>query len=133
MKTLSKLSLVFLLLTGMAACEKEPEPSPNMREEYLGVWQVLESEGQFAPQSYSVEIIEGQSPDAIIIKGLYDYDSLSIKGRVDGYYMEIPLQQLLQFSFWGQGQANADFDQISIHFKVQDPIGIDSVKAILTR
>lgn len=127
-------SAALLVSAGLVACEKDMnDPDPTMREEYLGQWQVFESAGQFAPQSYAVEIVPTSAFNGIRIRGLYDYDSLSAEATVSGHYMDIPKQQFLQFSVWGEGQANADFDQITIHFMIQDPAGIDSVKAILTR
>ena len=132
LKYLGLLSLAFMFIL---ACEpdEDPDDPAGLRDEYLGKWNVQETYGWNAPQSYTVNISEGAEADQIIINGLYNQPQAAVKAAVDGLNINIPQQTTAEIDFWGSGQANADFDQISLNFYANDGAGLDSVKAVLTR
>ncbi len=133
MRLIKKISLLATVALVAIACEKDIINDTDTRDQYLGTWDVLETEGWSAPQNYSVEITAGAEADDIVIKGIYHIDQLSVEGYVAGYYLTIPEQSMLGFTIAGSGQTNRDFDQITIDFTVDDGGSTDQVKAVLTR
>ncbi len=132
MKSILRISLIVALFSLIVvSCEDEPLPEDNFQDQFVGKWSVLEKTGINAPQSYVVEIVRGGSQNEIFIKGLYNNPFIQVKAELFGLELEIPFQTSDSISFVGSGQANIDFNQITIDFTANDGSGDDKVKAIL--
>ncbi|MDZ7848903.1 MAG: hypothetical protein U5L96_20460 [Owenweeksia sp.] len=127
---------IFFLVAAMAtlnlACEVDPDVPENLRDEYLGQWDVNETTGWDAPQFYPVNIKAGTADDVIIIEQLYNVSGTQVRAMVSGFNLNIPLQTSQGIEFKGDGQANSDFDQLSINFTANDGTGPDDIEAVLT-
>lgn len=133
MKQLGRILFCTLLVSAVfVACEEDPDEDIDFRDEYLGSWNANETTGWNAPQFYTVEITRGTSSNDIVIEGLYNNADVEILATVNGFQMSIPTQTSNDIEFSGSGQANADFDQITINFTANDGSGNDEVKAVLT-
>lgn len=132
-KKLQHLGFVLAAALLVVACEPDEDEDVILRDEYLGTWNVNETTGWNAPQFYTVQITEGNDENDILINGLYNISGTRVRASTDGYQLSIPQQSSENIQFSGSGQANADFDQLSISFFANDGSGVDSVDAILTR
>lgn len=125
--------MALLLGTVLTSCEEDDDINDvNLRDDYLGTWNANETTGWNAPQFYSVEINRGAASDEILIEGLYNNPDIEVAATVSGFDLSIPSQTSDSIQFSGSGQANADFDQITINFTANDGTGNDEVKAVLT-
>lgn len=123
-------SAALFLLQG---CVPDGDGTLFLREDYLGTWDVHETEGNFAPQYYSVDIIAGPGEDDIIISRLYNASGTRVEVIVNGPNLSIPTQQTAGISFSGSGSANSDLTRIDLSFTANDGTGNDQVRAELTR
>lgn len=121
------------LLLGLMSCADENKPSDpgSVQDRYLGVWNVTENTGNNAPQFYTVEILAGADVNTILIEDLYNDADVQVEADIQGTQITIPMQSTVGYTFSGDGSANADFDQISLSFTVNDGTGDDNVEAIL--
>ena len=69
MKFLYTVLLSLLLLA--TSCVEETDPT-NAREDFLGSWTCNEYEGDFAPQTYNVDVLPNGGGNGVIIRGLYN-------------------------------------------------------------
>lgn len=128
-----------LYLTGiffalvLAGCEKDLPTDQNLRDDYLGDWNVNETTGVNAPQFYEVTAVKGSAPDELIFEGLYNFPQTEVLATADGFQLSIAQQSSQGITFSGSGQANADFDQVTLNFVADDGTGKDTVKAVLVR
>ena len=125
----SMLALVFFL----GACAEDSE-TLDLRENWVGHWTCSEIEGDFAPQTYPVEIIEKIGPSYVAIKGLYNQgQSFTVEADVDGYFIEILSQNVQNIDISGNGSLDNHDGEITLFFTADDGSGEDAVKAILRR
>lgn len=131
------LTRLILILAGSVilvnSCVPDDDDGIILRDDYLGIWDVNETAGNFAPQFYSVEITEGPGEDEIFIEGLYNVPGTQVRANVSGPVLSIPLQQTGGISFSGSGNATSDLSRINLNFTANDGTGTDQVVAILTR
>ncbi len=125
------LFLSFSLL--IISCEKDDPADENLRNEYIGTWDVTENTGINAPQVYSVSIVKGSTPDELVIEGFYNFPQAEVMARVNGFSFSIPQQTSQGINFSGSGQANGDFDRLEVDFIANDGTGNDSVNAVFQR
>lgn len=115
------------------SCVPDDDDSIILRDDYLGIWNVNETAGNFAPQFYSVEITQGPGEDEIFIEGLYNVPGTQVRANVSGPVLMIPQQQTAGISFSGSGTAVSDLNRIDLSFTANDGTGADQVRAVLTR
>lgn len=123
--------LTLLLVVVSCAEENDPNDPGSIQDQYLGVWNVTENTGNNSPQFYTVEILAGADENSIVIEDLYNDADVQVSANIQGTQISIPLQNTAGYTFSGNGSANADFDQISLSFTVNDGSGDDNVEAIL--
>ena len=114
------------------SCVPDDDDGIILRSDYIGIWDVNETEGNFAPQFYSVNISAGTGEDEIVISGLYNTPGTQVQASINGPSISIPSQQTGGISFSGSGQANDGLTRIDLSFTANDGTGNDQVKAVLT-
>ena len=88
---LSRLSLAVLLIA-FVSCVDDSDLYDN-REFWIGSWTCSEIEGDFAPQTYPVEIVERVVLTEVGIKGLYNQGlSFTVIAEISGDNLVIPTQ-----------------------------------------
>jgi len=122
-----------ILAAGMlgVGCIEDPD-IVNMetdRSQYLGTWEVTESEGFSAPQKYSLVISADTGAKGIILEGLYNIPGTRVRASVQGRDLNIPNQESEGIQFFGYGKASAAFDRIDLNFTANDGSGPDQVEA----
>lgn len=128
-----KLIAVGLLSLLFLSCVKD-DSSDYSYIDWVGMWTCNEFEGDFAPQTYDVEIVERVSNNAVSIKGLYNQGALFVvEGVVDGNALDIPLQTVDGITIAGSGNLNGTADQVNLDFMVDDGSFTDEVQARLVR
>lgn len=134
MKSLSRLIVLLGLgLLLITACEPDNNTDIFLRDDYLGIWDVNETAGNFAPQFYMVTISAGPGEDDIYIQRLYNTPGTEVLTVVNGPSLSIPSQQTGGITFSGSGLADAGLTSISLTFTANDGTGNDQVRAVLTR
>ena len=113
------------------ACVKD-SLHEDARDNWVGSWTCNEIQGDFAPQSYQVEIIERIDFTHVSIKGLYNQGyGFTVDAEVEGSLIEIPTQEFDVFTISGNGSL--DNDVITLYFAIDDGSGNDNVTAKLYR
>lgn len=128
-------SLILAAAIFMSSCEDDNPPGGNTNyiDSFIGTWSVSETTGNNAPQFYNVLITRGSSDAQIRIEGLYNEPGVNVFASINGFSITIPQQSIGGIDFAsGTGQANANFDQITLDFVANDGTGDDQVSAILT-
>ncbi len=134
MKGLLKLGLIAFAIQLLAvSCAEDEDDDINFIGEYTGNWQCREETGLNAPQIYQVNISRGANDQQIVINGLYNISGTRVQANLSGFSFSIPQQTTSGVSFSGSGNADAEFQQITINFTANDGTGNDQVKAVLTR
>ena len=134
MRKLLKLGLAATLLSIMVvSCAEDDDDDINFIAEYTGTWDCNEKTGINAPQIYKVNIQRGSSDQEIIINQLYNLSNTAVRASINGFSLNIPQQTSGGVSFSGSGNADADFQQISLNFTANDGSGNDQVSATLSR
>ncbi len=117
----------------IGACADDTE-TLDMRQNWVGLWTCVEVEGDFAPQTYTVEIIEKIDPGHVSIKGLYNQgQQFTVEADVDGFFIDIPTQTVDDFEISGNGNLDDQGDLVTLFFSANDGSGVDAVKAFLRR
>ena len=126
------LSLVILAAL-FTACVEETDPT-NAREDFLGNWTCNEYEGDFAPQTYNVEVTPFGSGSQVRIYGLYNQgSSFVLSGSVSGKTIYIDNQTVVGITISGYGNINNNLDRVDVTFSANDGSGTDNVKATWLR
>ena len=124
------LSSIILLFT---ACVEETDPT-NAREDFLGNWTCNEYEGDFAPQTYNVEVLPYGSGNEVRIWGLYNQgNSFVLTGSVSSKTIYIDNQTVNGITISGYGNINNNLDRVDVVFSANDGSGTDNVKATWLR
>ena len=127
---LSKFSLAVLLIASVS-CVDDSQLYDN-REFWVGSWTCSEIEGDFAPQTYPVEIVERVVLTEVGIKGLYNQGlSFTVIAEISGDNLVIPTQIVDDIQIAGSG--NLENEEITLYFDADDGSGVDNVKAMLVR
>ena len=130
---MKRLLLILISFAAIHACTPESDPD-NAREDFLGDWTCNEYEGDFAPQTYNVEILASGTGKSVLIVGLYNQGSnFVLSGYVDGRTLFINTQTVDGFNIGGSGNMANSFDRIELSFTADDGSGSDNVKATLLR
>ena len=126
------LSLAILAIV-FTACVEETDPN-NAREDFLGNWTCNEYEGDFAPQTYNVEVLATGSGNDVIIRGLYNQGTgFDVAASVSGSNIDIPTQTEDGFTLAGFGTINDNLNRVELTFTADDGSGPDNVKATWLR
>ncbi len=132
-KRISRILIVTITsLLVLKACVPDNDAGVIFRDDYLGIWDVNETEGAFAPQFYVVTITAGPGEDDILISGLYNTPGTEVLVTVNGPSLNMPSQQSAGIMFSGSGLADNDLSSIALEFTANDGTGNDQVKAVLT-
>ena len=130
---MKRLFLILLSFAALHACTIESDPD-NAREDFLGDWTCNEYEGDFAPQTYNVEILAIGSESSVRIIGLYNQgNNFALSGYVQGSTLFITTQTVDGIAIAGSGIMANSFDRIDLNFTADDGSGGDNVKANLLR
>ena len=126
--------LIFLLLgTTVIACVEETDPN-NAREDFLGNWTCNEYEGDFAPQTYNVEVLATGNGNDVVIRGLYNQGTgFDLVASVSGSNIDIPTQEEAGFIVAGFGTINNNLNRVELSFSVDEGGLVDNVKATWLR
>jgi hypothetical protein len=111
------------------SCVDETDLS-NDREDFLGFWTCNEFEGDFAPQTYTIEIYASGSGNDVRIEGLYNQgNNFIVSGEVSGQTLFIDQQTVDGITLSGSGTMKSTLDEFSLNFTANDGSGNDNVKA----
>lgn len=129
-----KRALFFLATIALfTACVEETDPN-NAREDFLGNWTCTEYEGDFAPQTYNVEVTPFGSDNQVLISGLYNFGpTFILGGTVSGKTLNIEYQLVSGVSISGYGNINLNLDRVDVTFTANDGGGADNVRAYWLR
>ncbi len=126
MKRLFLLLAVIFIVQG---CEVDSDPT-NAREDFLGNWTCNEFEGDFAPQTYDVQVYAIGTGHQVGISGFYNQGpAFTVTGDVSGATLFISTQVVDGITIAGSGTMNANFDRVDLTFTANDGSGPDNVKA----
>jgi len=126
-----KFRIAFLLATVFiyASCV-EDNNTISVRENFIGSWTCTEYEGDFAPQTYNVEVTANGLYDGVRIWGLYNQgSSISLSGSVSGTTIYIDNQTVNSITYSGFGTINAALNRVEVSFTADDSGISDNVKA----
>ena len=128
-----KILLISTISLFITACVEETDPT-NAREDFLGNWTCNEYEGDFAPQTYNVEVTPFGSGNEVRIYGLYNQgSSFVLSGSVSGKTIYIDNQTVSGIIISGFGNINNNLDRVDVTFSANDGSGTDNVKATWLR
>ena len=117
----------------LSACVEETDPT-NAREDFLGNWTCNEYEGDFAPQTYNVEVLPNGGGNDVVIRGLYNQGSgFDLVGSVSSGTIDIPTQVEDGITIAGFGNINNSLNRVELTFTADDGSGPDNVKATWLR
>ncbi|MBN2613457.1 MAG: hypothetical protein JXB00_18020 [Bacteroidales bacterium] len=122
--------LILFSLTGyiLSGCEKEDDAPA--RDQFLGVFTVVESCGS-GNDTYEIIIMEsGTNANAIIINNLYDWEE-SASASISGNNVTIPSQLLDGITFSGSGSISGN--TLTINLSVSTGDASDNCNLICTR
>lgn len=123
--------LASVLLLGLVSCVDEADLLDN-RDQWIGSWTCSEIEGDFAPQTYPVEIVERVIITEVGIKGLYNQGfNFTVIGEINGTSIVIPTQVIDGLQIAGSGDLINE--EIILYFNADDGSGTDQVKASMLR
>lgn len=121
---------VFLFL---ASCQEDPI-EPDDRTQWLGAWTCIETEGDFAPQSYTVTFYEGTQLDQVELSGLYNTGpNFRLNANVYNNTLVIPTQTVNGITVSGDGTINGAGDRVNFQFSANDGATTDNVEGYMTR
>ncbi|MCC5918163.1 MAG: hypothetical protein JJU02_12660 [Cryomorphaceae bacterium] len=125
---------VFLAILAIPACLPDDDDDPV--DDWVGTWTVRETKGEFAPQTYTVNISRAQSlvDDKVVIRGLYAQgQDFWLSAEIDVMKMIIPVQEREGFIVAGSAQMDGSFESASISFSIDDGSGNDEVSGTMTK
>ena len=115
------------------SCVQETDPN-NDRDIFLGNWTCNEYEGDFAPQTYNIEVDAFGAGQDVSITGLYNQgNTFVVYGRVEGSTIFISTQTIDGITISGSGNMAASFDRVDLAFTADDGSGGDDIKATWLR
>ncbi|MBN2613454.1 MAG: hypothetical protein JXB00_18005 [Bacteroidales bacterium] len=125
-------TIFFLLVAGtinlLTSCDKDEDPPA--RDQFLGVFTVVESCGS-GNDTYEIIILEsGTNANAIIINNLYDWEE-SASASISGNNVTIPSQLLDGITFSGSGSISGN--TLTINLSVSTGDASDNCNLICTR
>lgn len=127
---LSRFGLVVLFITTISCVDDSQ--LYDTRELWIGSWTCSEIEGDFAPQTYPVEIVERVILTEVGLKGLYNQGlNFTVIAEIAGDNLVIPSQEVDGITLAGSG--NLENEEITLYFDADDGSGVDKVKALLVR
>ena len=133
MKIHKILSVFALLALSVVSCVPDTDLDQDERLNWVGEWSVTETTGEFAPQTYTVQISLGSS-SLLLLQGLYAQGSMfALDASVSGQNFILPSQSVSGFSVSGSGTANEDFTEMNLTFTINDGSGADNVTATLKK
>ncbi len=128
-KLLFLISIIFII----QSCVPEND-AVNTRADFIDNWTCNEYEGDFAPQTYNIEIFALGAGNRVGISGLYNQGlSFVIEAEVDGSNLFISTQTVDGLIIAGSGKLATTLNRIDLSFTVDDGSGNDFVKATCVR
>lgn len=129
-KLLAALAIGLLFFS---SCELDTtDPNYELRDEYVGDWNCIETSSQFGQAAYKVTISKDQSDsDYILIKNFYNSGTARV--RVFNNNLSIPSQMINNTdSVFGSGTSTVDYDSFSLDYTVDDGATLDEVRSTYT-
>lgn len=124
-----RLFLLFSTTALFTACVEDTD-IVNDRENFIGAWTCTEYEGDFAPQTYNVEVTASGLSEGVLIWGLYNQGgSVSLSGSVSGSTIYIDNQTVNGITYSGFGTINAALNRVEVSFTADDSGVSDNIKA----
>lgn len=132
-KALHKLLIFGILGLILISCEPETDPNQDPRLDWVGFWTVNETSGEFAPQTYTIQMSLG-SGDLLVVQGLYAQGNMfALDAAVSRRNFTLPAQSANGFNVSGSGTANEGITEMNLNFTINDGSGADNVTAILKK
>jgi len=130
---IKRLSAISILIFLLSACVQETDPNSDCSV-FLGNWTCNEYQGDFAPQTYNLEIYAIGTGEQVGLAGLYNQGpSFVVVAEVSGSSLFISTQTVDGITIAGSGTMTSNLDQINLNFSADDGSGNDQVKATLLR
>ncbi len=128
-KLISSIILSTALIVAMTSCEEDSDTDLDIAAELAGVWIFNETQGDFAPQTYTVTITRLGAND-IEMKNFYNLgNSNKVSATLTGSGISIPTQSVNGNAVSGSATYNDDFDSMNLNFSVNDGASVDNVVA----
>jgi hypothetical protein len=124
-----------LMLAGMfiLGCDRDEDGRINPVEAFSGTWLCRETVGEFAPQTYPIQINIVSGNDVEIIN-LYNRGvDFVVAARVQNRQLLISKQSVGNKQIEGEGLANPRFTQVELVFSVTEGGIRDDVQAVLIK
>ena len=120
-----------ILLFALVSCL--PDDEEFAPEDWLGSWEVRETSGSFAPQSYTLNI-QGSTSEGFQLSGLYAQGaSFRLDISLAAGTLFIPFQQVGDFEVQGSAIMNSDLNSGRLTFSIDDGSGMDQVEGQMTK
>ncbi len=133
MKLFRSLAFLFASVLILISCEPDEDIDQDPRFNWVGFWTVNETQGEFSPQTYTLQMSLGSS-ELLVVQGLYAQGNMfALDALVDGRNFTLPSQNANGFSASGNGTANEDFTEMTLSFIINDGSGPDNVTATLKK
>jgi hypothetical protein len=127
-------NVVLLSILALPGCLPDDDNDPIA--DWVGSWTVRETQGEFAPQTYTLEISRSASlmGDKVTLRGLYAQGSnFAVSGDVTNAGLTIPLQTRDGFTISGEAKQESSNNAAKLTFSIDDGSGNDNVVAIMER
>lgn len=128
-KLLSTIILTSLVIISFSSCEEDEDDNIDIAAELSGVWIFNETQGDFAPQTYTVTITRLNETEIEIFNFYNLGGSTSVTAFLDGGGISIPTQSEMGNIIFGSARYTDAFNRMSLDFSVDDGASIDNVIA----
>jgi hypothetical protein len=113
-----------------------PDDDNDPITQWVGDWSVRETTGEFAPQTYNVNISRRPSVmgDRVNIRGLYAQgNNFLIVADAFGLDLDIPEQEVSGLTISGAITLESNGDAAQISMQVNDGSGVDQISGEMTK
>ncbi|TVQ79237.1 MAG: hypothetical protein EA358_03915 [Flavobacteriales bacterium] len=133
MRNIFRKPIFFAWILSFALVSCLPDDEEFAPEDWLGSWEVRETSGSFAPQSYTINI-QGSESEGFRLNGLYAQGaSFQLDINPSAGTLLIPFQQVGDFEVQGSAIMNSDLTSARLTFTMDDGSGMDQVEGQMTK
>ena len=136
---LRKLSFLAALSALLFACEPEPDPNYELRDEYLGTWICNESSSLYGNSTYEVNISKSSTGIGYIQIANFYNEGDTCQVDVEVFDNSLVMEQQTvqgnsaQFIFQGSGSSETHYSSFNLIYTANDGAQSDDVSASFSR
>lgn len=119
----------------MISCEKDNETDTgDIREEYVGQWNVTEVNSILGTSNYTAEIIKADIDETILVKNFHNLgNTVSVQFDLSDNKISIPNQVKNDNTISGSGTSTINYDKIELTYTVIAGGDTENVTATYTK